>query len=392
MPALFLSHATEDDAVVRKLQRALEQQGTADAPIRVWSDSRELKGGDALWPEVEQQIRAADAFLLLVSPAAFQSDWVPAELALALEVQRAQGADHYRVIPLTLDGTRLGAFRQQFASRSGDQSADPLGSGPAYIPLASGPNGIAEVLPKLRAALGLELLADLEAPVQPTEKPLEDLVLELTDLGFHVDENSVRRARARARLVYDPADPGAREVRSRQDWRLIAPIGPIEAGELAWYLEKWPIWPGTPYQARAGQVERDLVAWGKLLHQAALPAEHAANVLAAWQNVHDSIPGGAARRFSVQVDAATIAGAGEAEQREAREAATTLPGLPWELLHNGTGFLFQGARPTRVRRRLPSTQHYDTRCSTHRSAFCWSARARRTTPAAASTTASRPCR
>src|SRR5204862_8176276 len=37
-------------------------------------------------------------------------------------------------------------------------------------------------------------------------------------------------------------------------------------------------------------------------------------------------------------------------------AATVLLSLPWELLHDGDGFLFQGARPTRVRRRLPNTR------------------------------------
>ncbi len=43
----------------------------------------------------------------------------------------------------------------------------------------------------------------------------------------------------------------------------------------------------------------------------------------------------------------------------AREAATLLLGLPWELLHDGDGYLFQGAKPTRVRRRLPNTRVLD---------------------------------
>ena len=42
--------------------------------------------------------------------------------------------------------------------------------------------------------------------------------------------------------------------------------------------------------------------------------------------------------------------------KEAREVATLLLGLPWELLHDGRGYLFQGAKPTRVRRRLPFTE------------------------------------
>src|SRR6185295_7033252 len=41
------------------------------------------------------------------------------------------------------------------------------------------------------------------------------------------------------------------------------------------------------------------------------------------------------------------------------EAATLLLGLPWELLHDGDGYLFQGAKPTRVRRRLPNTRTLD---------------------------------
>jgi hypothetical protein len=43
---------------------------------------------------------------------------------------------------------------------------------------------------------------------------------------------------------------------------------------------------------------------------------------------------------------------------KAREAATLLLGLPWELLHNGNSYLFQGAKPTRVRRRLPGTEGF----------------------------------
>ena len=40
-------------------------------------------------------------------------------------------------------------------------------------------------------------------------------------------------------------------------------------------------------------------------------------------------------------------------------AATELLRLPWELLHDGEGFLFQGAKPVRVRRRLPNTKVLD---------------------------------
>jgi hypothetical protein len=81
--------------------------------------------------------------------------------------------------------------------------------------------------------------------------------------------------------------------------------------------------------------------------------------LNAWARVSDQ----AGRRFSVQVDASLEAGALEAgaTQSEAaisREAATLLLGLPWELLHDGSSYLFQGAKPTPVRRRLPGTEGF----------------------------------
>jgi hypothetical protein len=53
------------------------------------------------------------------------------------------------------------------------------------------------------------------------------------------------------------------------------------------------------------------------------------------------------------------AGVPEVEVAIAQEAATLVLGLPWELLHDGKRYLFQGAKPTRARRRLPSTEGFD---------------------------------
>ena len=81
------------------------------------------------------------------------------------------------------------------------------------------------------ALLGRELSGGAQAqprgdPPQPKVEPLEELVLELTDLKFH-EQDGARRASARARLVYEPATAGQPEVASAQSWRLIAPIGPM---------------------------------------------------------------------------------------------------------------------------------------------------------------------
>ena len=75
----------------------------------------------------------------------------------------------------------------------------------------------------------------------------------------------------------------------------------------------------------------------------------------AWARIGDH----AGRRFSVYVDTALEAGAPESDVATAREAATLLLALPWELLHDGDGYLFQGAKPVRVRRRLPNTKPLD---------------------------------
>ena len=316
----------------------------ADHGQDVWIDSRELRGGDLLWPDVQHAIAEADAYAVLVSPDALQSDWVGDELAHALELQAERGRDAFPVIPLTLDGTKLGAFKRLFA-------ADP-----AYIPVTSDPGGIEAAMDAILVALGQRLPADVPAAPQPQAEPLEELVLELTDLKFH-EEDGVRRASARARLVYEPATPGQREVASVRPWRLVAPIGPIEAEELRWYLEKYAVWPSHYFRDRAAKVEENLARWGQLLLQAAMPAAHTANVVQAWAKIGDK----AGRRFSVHVDAEAALEAGTPEEsvQTAREAATLLLGLPWELLHDGDGYLFQGARPARVRRRLPNTRVLD---------------------------------
>lgn len=337
MTKLFVSHSSQDDSFVRELQQAL-----ADLRHDVWIDSRELRGGDPLWPVIQRAIEETTAYGVVVSTDALQSKWVGKELRHALDVQKRRGRDEFPVIPLSLNGTRLGVLEGFF------------GEEPVYIPVSTDAGGIEAALNAILVATGDRLPADVPVTAQPKAEPLEELVLALTDLKFH-EEDGVRRASARARLVYEPATPGQREVASAQSWRFVAPLGPIEAEELRWYLEKYAIWPSDYFRDRARRVEDNLVKWGQLLHDAAMSAEHTANVMNAWAR----IDGHSNRRFSLHVDAALEAGAPAADVEAAREAATLLLGLPWELLHDGEGFLFQGAKPTRVRRRLPNTRDLD---------------------------------
>ena len=337
MTQLFISHSSQDDAFVRELREALADHGQEG-----WIDSRELRGGDLLWPEIRKAIEEASAFAAVVSTDALQSDWVADEVAHAIKLRKKRGRKKYPVVPLSLNGTKLGALGKLF------------GKEPKFIPVSSKPGGIHAAINPILEALGKRLPADVTLTPQPQAEPLEELVLELTDLKFH-EQDGLRRASARARLVYEPATPGQPHVHSEQSWRLIAPIGPIEAEELRWYLEKYAVWPSRYFRERARKVEEDLVKWGQLLHEAALPVAHRENVMKAWAKTGDR----AGRRFSVHVDTSLEAGAPEADVKSTKEAATLLLGLPWELLHDGDGYLFQGAKPTRVRRRLPNTKVLD---------------------------------
>ncbi|MDG4597228.1 MAG: tetratricopeptide repeat protein [Candidatus Contendobacter sp.] len=337
MTQLFISHSSRDDGFVRELRAALADHGQEG-----WIDSRELRGGDPLWLEIKKAIDAASAYAVVVSTDALQSKWVGKELRHALLVQEQRGKDQFPVIPLSLNGTQLGVLEEFF------------GEEPVYIPVSSDAGGVEAAMNKLLVALGKRDPADVAPTPQPKAEPLEELVLELTDLKFQ-EKDGVRRASARARLVYEPATPGQPDVHSAQSWRLVAPLGPIEAEELRWYLEGYAVWPSHYFRDRARQVEANLVEWGKRLHEAAIPVAHTANVMNAWARIDAH----AGRRFSVHVDTALMADAPEAEVLTAKEAATTLLGLPWELLHDGKAFLFQGAKPTRVRRRLPGTEAFD---------------------------------
>jgi len=337
MARLFISHSSQDDAFVRDLRAARADHGQTG-----WIDSRELRGGDLLWPEIQKAIEDASAYAVVVSTDALQSKWVGKELRYALELQKQRGKDKFPIIPLSLNSTKLGVLEEFF------------GEEPIYIPVSSDAGGVEVAMNAILVALGKRLPADVAATSQPKAEPLEELMLELTDLKIQ-EQDGKRRASARAQLIYEPATVGQREVVSQKQWRFISPIDPIEAEELRWYLEKYAIWPSHYFRDRARKVEENLVTWGLLLHKEAMPEAHIANVMQAWARINDR----AGRRFSIHVDTVLESGAPEVEVASAREAATLLLGLPWELLHDGEGYLFQGAKPTRVRRRLPNTRVLD---------------------------------
>lgn len=96
---LFISYARTDREPVERLARALEKAG-----FQVWWDAA-LEGGHHFAAEIERELEAADAVIVLWSEASVQSNWVLDEAM--------HGRDRGCLIPLRLDGTMppLG-FRQ----------------------------------------------------------------------------------------------------------------------------------------------------------------------------------------------------------------------------------------------------------------------------------------
>ena len=333
---IFVSHATADDGFVKRLREALER-----ANLPVWVDSRVQTGGDELLADVKEAIEQARAVLVVLSPNTVNSSWVRTEVQLARRVKKRRGKSGYKVIPILLPGIEQKALGLWFDKE------------PLAIKITVGPGGIEQALPSLFAALGEQLPDDLQPPEVREAAPVADLILELTDLKVETVQPGARRAVAKARLVFDPPQSGAPSIRSRP-FRFVAPLGGIEADELTWYVERYPQWPvGTVVTDRARAVERNLETWGQALFKEAIGQKQEGRAaFDAWR----SAGGGTDRRFSVLVDDNMLAEATDDQSEQARAAATSLLALPWELIHDGSGFLFAGGRGARVRRCLPNEQ------------------------------------
>ena len=265
------------------------------------------------------------------------SPWVRKEIDCALEVERQRKDDGYRVIPLLLPGIATRALGNWFDEE------------PLAVPVQLGPGGLSEAMPAILAALGESEPADTSPPPVPVLAPVDELVLELRDPKMATG-NGQRRARATATLVYKPADAAVRQSMTSQRFTFTAPLGPIELQDIRWYLEEYALWPVGVFKERAERTEKQLPAWGKALYDAVLGVDTARDSLAAWTAA--GIAG--LRRFSVWVEDELPQGASKKRQAEANEAASALLSLPWELLHDGAGYLMHGRHASHVRRQLPN--------------------------------------
>ena len=302
----------------------------------VWVDSRKLRGGAKLAPEINAAIEQARQVIVVFSPDTVNSPWVRKEISKALEVEREKKDAGYRVIPLLLPGIKPAALDNWFDEQ------------PVAIPVELRTGAVSEALPQILAALGEQLPDDRQPAPEPPAHAVAELKLKLKQASIEKISEGKWRVRATAQLIYDPAD-AARPAAESAEFQFTAPLGPIETDELRWYLEEYYRWPTRFFTERARRIEAQLPQWGRQLYDAATVAQSARDLMADWQQSADGIE----RRFSIFVDSRLIEGSNEAEQAAANEAASALLALPWELMHDERSFLFQGKNAVCVRRCLP---------------------------------------
>jgi hypothetical protein len=155
---IFISHSSADDGFVAELRQTLE-----DLHLPVWVDSRNLRGGSKLDPEIARAVEEARQVIVVLSPNTVNSPWVRREIKKAQEVEQRRQADGYRVIPLLLPGITPRPLENWFDEQ------------PVAVPIELGPGGLDEALPAILAALGERLPTDKEPARQPDTKPLEEI-------------------------------------------------------------------------------------------------------------------------------------------------------------------------------------------------------------------------
>ena len=88
---VFISYASEDKELAKKLSRSLESVG-----LGVWLDESHIMPGDNWAEKISQALKESQAMVVLVSPAAVNSEWVRREIEFALGAKEYSG----RLLPV----------------------------------------------------------------------------------------------------------------------------------------------------------------------------------------------------------------------------------------------------------------------------------------------------
>lgn len=348
---VFVSHTSKNDPFVAALKHRLESRG-----YTVLEDSQFVPG-DILPENVKGFLDRAPTVIAVGSAEATGAHWVKRELLYAQQQKK-------RIIPLMLPQSSTAQLREIFGLHE-PKTTDRLEDWPPEligIRVQDGAGGLDAMLPALLDALeGRGGGGQLDPGQARPSVPLADLVLRLRAARFEMVKNpqgaEVRRPAATASLAYYP--PGATEPAAESpELMLVAPLDKVVATDLRFYLERYFLTPYGSFTERARGIEARLPEWGQDLWET-LPAPDPATPKApdpikAWK----AQAAQSDRRFTVQAPPARVLRRSASEEektahRTELEATTELLALPWELLHDGHGYLFHDGIGVRVRRSLP---------------------------------------
>jgi len=88
---VFISHSGKDAMIARQLAHRLSEVG-----LKVWIREDEILPGDNWAKKVGQALEESDLMVVLVTPQAFESEWLREDIQYALTAGRYQG----RLIPV----------------------------------------------------------------------------------------------------------------------------------------------------------------------------------------------------------------------------------------------------------------------------------------------------
>lgn len=81
----FISYSTKEEEFAQRLYSRLR-----DAKVRVWCSSKDIKGGEKLFDQMERAIQLHDRLLLVLSENSIKSGWVETEIRKAVEIERKE--------------------------------------------------------------------------------------------------------------------------------------------------------------------------------------------------------------------------------------------------------------------------------------------------------------
>lgn len=326
--AIFISHSTRDDAFAEELRHCLGAKGFYNL-----LDPKELRGGKERTKRIFTAIEKAMAFIVIISPDAFNSAWVAEETRYAAQVKERR-KNHFSIIPLLRQGVELGALKWIFSKK------------PLAIRVMDGPEGIRKAMPQILSALGERVTNDPMPIEAESAAPVDELLLELSSPSIQVSRGR-QELQAKGELIYVPSSPEKPFVHSREAFRFVSPVFDEEINELHWFLEKHYLWPEQGENERAGQVKTNLPRWGGKIFEATMDIPQCREVVKAFQKSRQDRE----KRFTIFLNIRKPADRKRLESAFA--ACVRILNIPWELMHDGENYLFKGAVSTRGQHHLP---------------------------------------